>query len=190
MDDPKKGVSAVVVFCMHSNRPASRRIPGWQIGCIDSKWKWSLPWGVVCALLLTCVTSMFSPWLIYEIRRKVTYELVLKFADNATSSFSEATIIRIDDALKVEMGATVFDISFPELRENDRWWQTEPIWRLKVRDTIRKEFKKLSPAGIIVIRVDPQVQLETIAIVWTSIEAVSKATLYLDVTSTEQSGVD
>jgi hypothetical protein len=157
---------------------------------MDSKWRWIVPWGVLGVVGAVVAILCSTPWICESIERNTFYEFKLRLAGNATSSLSEATTIRIDDALKVHMGDTVFDISFPELRESDRWWETEPMWRRKVRDSIRREFKNLPTAGMIVIRVDPQVQLETIAVIWTSIEAVSKADLYLDVNGTEQSGVD
>jgi len=168
---------------MRSQRPTRYRVPDWQTGIIDNKWRWVTPWGVTAALLLACICAMFSPWMIYKIRSNATYEFELKIANDAVLSMPETIAIRIDRDLKVHMGDMAFDISFPEIRQGDKSWVTDPIWRRQVRTAIQREFKKLPKVSAAVIQVDSSVQLEVIAIVWTSIQAISKSNLYLDVTN-------
>lgn len=140
-----------------------------------------MPWGATTALLLACICAMFSPWMIYKIRSNVTYEFRLRFVESATPRMSDALIVRIHDDLKIHMGSSTFDILFPELRENDLWWKMEPVWRTRARNALLNELKKQPNYSTIVIRVDPNVRYDVIALAWTSIQAISNATLYLEV---------
>ena len=106
------------------------------------------------------------------------------------------TVVQIQSDRQIQLGEVTLDFSPPEVRTERPWELYELQWkqalqrRHDVRTAVQREIKKIPRTPTIVLRVNPQVQLETIAIVWTSIEAVSKATLYLDVTGTEQRGGD
>ena len=181
---------------MHPNRPASRRIPDWQIGCIDSKWRWIVPWGVFGVVGVALASLGFTPWICETIECNTFYEFKFRLAAHSTATMPGTTLVRIPSDLEIQMGEVKLDFSLPEVRTEHPWELYELQWKQKlqrrhdVQAAVQREIKKIPRTPTIVLRVNPQVQLETIAIVWTSIEAVSKATLYLDVTGTEQRGVD
>jgi|GEM_PF-6590888 len=181
---------------MHSNRPASRRIPDWQIGCIDSKWKWIVPWGVFGLVGVAFASLCSTPWICEAIERNTFYEFRLRLADHSAAAMPGATVVQIQSDRQIQLGEVTLDFSPPEVRTAHPWELYELQWkqalqrRHDVRAAVQREIKKIPRTPTIVLRVNPQVQLETIAIVWTSVEAVSKATLYLDVTGTEQRGGD
>ena len=140
-----------------------------------------MPWGLFGFVGMVLFAIVPSPWIYHTLTRNIIYEFSVQLADNVPSRVSDIMTVQIDDDLKVYMGDAVFDIYFPELQRGDTWWELETIWRQKVRAAVRREFEKLPKASVIVIRVDPRVQFEVIAIVWTSIQAKSGTHLFLEV---------
>jgi hypothetical protein len=180
---------------MRFHQPSSRRIPDWQMGCIDSKWKWIIPWGVFGVVGIGLGSLGFTPWICETIERNISYEFNLRPAEHSTAT-SETMVVRVRSDFEIQIGEVTLDFSPPVAQTTNPWEQVNLRWRQElqrrhnVRDAVQRKFKKVPKSSIIVILVDPQVQLETIAIVWTSIEAVSKATLYFQVISKEQRGAD
>ncbi len=127
------------------------------------------------------------PWICGSIERNTFYEFKLRFADHARTVMPGAAVVRIRSDLEIQMGEVSLDPAPPELQTHNSLelyeleWRQRLKWKHNIRIQVQRELKKMLPTPVIVIRVNPQVDLETIAIVWTSIEAVSKATLYLDV---------
>lgn len=74
-----------VFFHMHSHRPLRRRVADWQIECIDSKWKWSLPWSVSAAallILMVVVTSLWNHEMLKSLSQSMSTERSLEFSMN------------------------------------------------------------------------------------------------------------
>ena len=175
---------------MHSHRPSSRRVPDWQTGCVDSKWRWIVPWGVFGVVGVALASLGFTPWICETIERNISYEFKLRIAEYGAAA-SGITVIRFGSASEVQRGEVVLSPAPPDLQRDDSWDLREQKveqrlkWRHDTRVQIQRELKKNPSSSTIVLRVDPQVEFETIALVRTSIEAVSKAPLYLEVSSTE-----
>lgn len=140
--------------------------------------------GVVLALLVS------SPWIYESIERNIFYEFRLRLADHSTDTMTATTVVRITSDLKIQMGEVMLDFSPPEVRTEHPWelyelQRKQKLQRMHdIRAAVQREIKNIPRTQTIALRVNSHVQLETIAIVWTSIQAVSKATLYLDVIST------
>ena len=181
---------------MHSHRPSSRRVPDWQTGCMDSKWRWIVPWGVFGVVGVALGSLGFTPWTCETVERNISYEFKLRIAEHDTSASSGISVIRFGSASEVQRGEVVLSPAPPELQRDDSWdlreqkFEQRLKWKHDIRVQIQRELKKNPASSTIVLRVEPQVEFETIALVWTSIEAVSKATLYLEVSSTDRRGVD
>ena len=83
---------------MRSHRQVLRRIPDWQLGCIDSKWKWNLPWGVFSTgllVLMAVVTSLLNYEVLNTLSRYVGCEVSFPIAKEGDpkSSSQDALLI-------------------------------------------------------------------------------------------------
>lgn len=68
---------------MRSQRPFLHRIPDWHLACIDSKWKWSLPWGIFSTgllVLMVVATSLWNHEILGELSRYATSESFLELS--------------------------------------------------------------------------------------------------------------
>lgn len=171
---------------MRSRRSTSRLIPHWQTGCIDSKWRWMVPWGSCGLVVLAISLVSASPWMLYSLERSMVCELKFRLADQATATMPGTTVIRITSDLQIQIDEAT--LLFPRPQHPRDMYNLQTMHDLQT--AVQREIKKMPRSPTIVLRVNPQVRLEIIAVVWTSIEAASKATLYLDVTSREPSGPD
>ncbi len=184
---PKKWFGALVIPGMRFHRSSLRRTPDWQMGCIDSKWRWIVPWGVFGVVGATVTLLCCTPGICLSIERNTFYEFRLQFANPAKSPPPGAMVVRIDSEKEIQLGEVRLDVSPPKIQTDDQWlfrqleWKQELIRKKNIRAAVRQELGKKSVTPTVVVRVTSQVPLETIAIVWTSIQAVSNATLYLEV---------
>lgn len=164
---------------MPTHRPNSRRTPDWQIG-IDHKGIWLVPWGIFSALLLTSLTTSFSPGIIYQIQRNIVCEFQLGIATDAILRGTETMTVRIDGKQNVQFGDTIINFSRGEHSQH-MLWTTDPSWRQQIRTRIQAHVKNHPKTSAIVIRVAPNVQLDVIASVCASAQSVSTARHFLEV---------
>ncbi|WP_395741847.1 hypothetical protein [Prosthecobacter sp.] len=130
-----------------------------------------------------------------HIERNTFYEFRLSLADASTAIPPGAMVVRVHSEHEIQVGEVMLDVSVPNIRIEEEWLRSEMerkqevLRRKAVRAAIRRELKKIPSTSAIVLCVDSQTPLETIAIVWTSIQAVSKAALYFNVRDEEPGGV-
>lgn len=180
---------------MRSLRPSSRRVPDWQTGCIDNKWRWIAPWGVFAVVGAAVALLCCTPSICASIERNTLFEFKLKLADPSMAYMPGMIVIRIHSESEIQVGGVTLDVSPPKIQTDDMWLRRELEWKQalirkkNIRTAIRRELKTIPATPGIMVCVRSQTPLDTIAIVWTTIQAISKAPLYLEVGGAEQRGI-
>ncbi len=164
---------------MPYHRTISRRIPDWQVDCIDGKAKWLVPWAIFAVLLGVSMTRTLAPWFLdgETLKFKYEQEFHLHLAAGGNFTGPEVLSVRIDDAQNVHVGGTILEFVIPVQAQQI----TDPSWRREVRSLLQREVKQRTKVSTLLIEAAPNVSWEVVATIAASVRNISRATQYLQV---------
>ena len=181
---------------MRSLRLTSRRIPDWRIGCIDSKWRWILPWSICAAGLvvsIVVVTSLWNHEMLRTLSRYVTCEFSWKLTSENDQRDLESIVIWSDSKENIHVGGKIVYLHCirsyrhrfdngppPPIIEPQKRFSDVP-WREQLKSAIQSELAFHPHVSKMVIRVEPDLPLERIANICMAVRNLSDATLCLEV---------